>query len=63
VAAGDELEEQVCGFGLEGNVADFVDDEERVAAEPDKFLLEASGVVDLGELRIGSRDRHVPAPE
>ena len=30
VAGGDELEEQVGGLGLEGDVADFVDDEERV---------------------------------
>ena len=29
VAGGDELEEQVGGFGFEGDVADFVDDEER----------------------------------
>ena len=33
VAGGDELEEQVGGFGFEGDVADFVDDEQRVAAE------------------------------
>jgi hypothetical protein len=29
VAAGDELEEQVGGLGLEGDVADLVDHEER----------------------------------
>ncbi len=30
VAGRDELEEQVRGFGFEGDVADLVDDEERV---------------------------------
>jgi hypothetical protein len=29
VAVGDELEEQVGSFGLEGDVADLVDDDER----------------------------------
>ena len=33
VAGADELEEQVRGFGFEGDVADFVDDEERDASE------------------------------
>ena len=33
VAAGDELEEQVRGFGFEGDVADFVDDDQGVAAQ------------------------------
>jgi hypothetical protein len=33
VAAADELEEQVRRIGLEGDVADFVDDEQRVAAQ------------------------------
>ena len=32
VAAGDELEEQVRGFGFEGDVADLVDDQQRVTA-------------------------------
>ena len=32
VAAGDELEEQVGGFGFEGDVADLVDDDQGVAA-------------------------------
>ena len=35
----DELEEQVGRFGFEGDVADFVDDEQRVAAEADEFAL------------------------
>ena len=35
VAGGDELEEQVRGFGFERDVADLVDDQQRVAAEPD----------------------------
>ena len=49
VAVGHELEEQVRGFGLEGDVADFVDDQEWVAAEAEQFLLESSGVVGVGE--------------
>ena len=49
VAGGDELEEQVRGFGFEGDVADLVDDEQRVAAEPDEFGLQAAGVVGVGE--------------
>src|SRR5664279_6540094 len=39
IPAGHELEEQVRGFGFEGDVADLIDDEERVAAEADKFAL------------------------
>jgi hypothetical protein len=49
VAGGHQLEDQVGGFGFEGDVADLVDDEQRVAADPDEFLLEASGVVGHGE--------------
>jgi len=37
VAAADELEEEVRRLGLEGDVANFVDDEERRAAEADEF--------------------------
>ena len=36
VAGGDELEEQVRRFGFERDVADFVDDQAWVAAEPNK---------------------------
>ncbi len=36
VAGRDELEEQVGGFGLERDVADLVDDQQRVAAEPER---------------------------
>ena len=49
VAGGDELEEQVGGFGFEGDVADLVDDEERVAAESAELVLEPAGVVGVGE--------------
>ena len=34
VPRGDELEEQVRGFGFEGDVADLVDDQQRVAGQP-----------------------------
>ena len=49
VAGGDELEEQVGGFGLEGDVADLVDDQQRVAAEADELGLQPPGVVGVGE--------------
>ena len=43
------MEEQVRGFGFERDVADFVDDQQRVAAEPDEFGLESAGGVGVGE--------------
>ena len=49
VAGGDELEEQVRGFGFEGDVADLVDDQQRVAAEADELVLQPAGVVGVGE--------------
>ena len=49
VAGGDELEEQVRRFGFERDVADFVDDQAGVAAEPDQLVLEPAGVVGVGE--------------
>jgi hypothetical protein len=49
VAAGDELEEQVGGFGLEGDVAELVDDRERVAGQAGELGLELSRGVGSGE--------------
>jgi hypothetical protein len=49
VAGGDELEEQVRGLRLERDVADLVDDQQRVAAQPDELGLQPSGVVGLSE--------------
>ena len=49
VTAADELEEQVGGLGFEGDVADLVDDQQRVAAQSDEFGLQAAGVVSLGQ--------------
>ena len=49
ISGGDELEEQVCRFGLEGDVANLVDDEQRVAGEPGQLGLEPAGVVGLGK--------------
>ena len=48
VAGRDELEEQVGGLGFERDLADLVDDQQRVAAQPGQLSLEASGVVGLG---------------
>ena len=60
----DQLEEQVRRFGFERDVADFVDDEQRVAAEPDQFVLQPAGVVRGGEpvdpLRRGREQHPVP---
>jgi len=51
VAVGHQLEEQVRGLGLERDIADFVDDEQRDAAELDQLVLEPAGVVGFGEAR------------
>jgi hypothetical protein len=53
VAGGDELEEQVGGFGLEGDVADFVDDQQRVAAQADQLGLQPPGVAGADGQRAG----------
>jgi len=49
VSGRDQLEEQVGGVGFERDVADFVDDQEGVAAECAEFVVEAAGVVGVGE--------------
>jgi hypothetical protein len=49
VARRDELEEQVGRFGFERDVADLIDDQERVAAQPDEFLLQTPAVMGLGQ--------------
>jgi hypothetical protein len=45
----DQLEEQVGGLGLEGDVADLVDDQDRVAPKPGQLGLQPPGVVGVGE--------------
>src|SRR3954454_6989143 len=49
VAGRDELEEQVRRLGLERDVADLVDDQQRVAAEADQLWLQSAGGVGVGE--------------
>ena len=49
VAGGDELEEQVGGLGLERDVADLVDDQERVAGQAGELGLQRAGAVGGGE--------------
>src|SRR5258708_4230162 len=44
-----QLEEQVGGLGLERDVADLIDDQDGIAAQPDQLGLQPSGVVGLGE--------------
>ncbi len=51
VAGGDELEEEVGGVGVEGDVADFVNDDELVAADPLELGLEPAALVGFGEAR------------
>ena len=51
VAGGDELEEQVRGVLLERDVADLVDDDQSVAAQPDEFLGQPPALV--GRLEPG----------
>jgi hypothetical protein len=51
VAAGDEREEQVGGLALQGQVANFVDDEQVVALQPAQLGLELVAV--LGGLELG----------
>jgi hypothetical protein len=43
------LEEQVGGLGFERDVANFIDDDQRVAAEPDEFWLQPAAVVGFGQ--------------
>jgi hypothetical protein len=49
VAGCDELEEQVRGFRFEGDVADLIDDQQRVTPEADQFRLQVAVVVGCGE--------------
>jgi hypothetical protein len=49
VAGRHELEEEVGGLGLERDVADLVDDQQRIAAEPDEFGLEPARGMGLGQ--------------
>jgi hypothetical protein len=43
------LEEQIGGFGFEGDIADFVDDEQRDPAKTGEFVLEPAVSVCFGE--------------
>jgi hypothetical protein len=49
VAGGHQLEEQVRRFGLERDVSHLVDNQQRVAAQPDQFGLQGAAVVGGGE--------------
>ena len=49
VSGGDQLEEQVGRFGVEGDVADFVDDNQAVAGDLAQFDLEAVDAVGFGQ--------------
>ena len=49
VAAGDQLEEQVGGFGLERDVADLVDDDQWVAAQAGQLGVDAPGLMRFGK--------------
>jgi hypothetical protein len=64
VARGHQLEEQVRRFGLERDVAHFVDDEQWVAGQADEFDLQGAAVVGGGQpidpLRCGGEQDPVP---
>ena len=64
VAAGHELEEEVRCVLLEGQVADFVDDDQPVAAQPGELVGEPAGAVGVGEpgdpVRRGREQHPVP---
>src|SRR5947209_6708741 len=64
VAGRDELEEQVGGFGFEGDVADFVHHQQGVAAQAGQFGLQVSGVVGVGEAGdpVGGGGEQDPVP-
>jgi hypothetical protein len=49
VAGGDELEEQIRGVLIEGDVTDLVDDDQLVAADLLQLGLKASGLMRFGE--------------
>ena len=59
VSAGDELEEQVGGVLLEGQVADFVDDDQAVAAECTSLADSVTGAVrsclDCALIKVSAR--------
>ncbi len=64
ITRGHQLEEQVGGLRLKRDVADLVDDEQRVAAQPDQLLLQPAALVGLGEpchpLRGGGKQYPMP---
>jgi hypothetical protein len=63
VAGADQREEQVGRLGLERDVADLVDDEQRIAPQPDEFCLQPAGGVGLGEpLQPGRSTPHRRPP-
>ena len=49
VSAGDQLEEQVRGLGLERDVADLINDQDRDARELGELVLQFPGGVSVGE--------------
>ena len=59
------VEEQVRRFGFERDVADLVDHQQRVAAQPEEFRLQPSAAVGVGEpvdpLAGGGEQHRCPA--
>ena len=49
IAGGDQAEREVGGLGVEWDVADFVDDQDGVAAEAGEFFLEPAGALRVAE--------------
>ena len=66
VAGGDEAEHEVRGFGIEGDVADLVDDDQRDEGEPAQLGLElalAFGFAEPGDPLGRGRELHALAGE
>ena len=64
VAARDQGEEQVGGLAFEREVADLVDDQQRVAFEPSQFVVEGVavlGCVEAVDPLLGGRERDAMA--
>jgi hypothetical protein len=64
IAGGYELEEQVGGLCLEWDVADLVDDDERIAAQAQELGVEMSAGMSIGQATdpLGGRRKGNPVP-
>ena len=59
VAARHQLEEEMGGIGLEGQIAELVDDQQLGSGKPRQLLVECSVIVGLGEHRHQRRSNEL----